>query len=111
MPEMNARQKRFVARRRKAAVERALKYLSDGLAGCPDARIGTAERQVRESPRPLMVAKALVKDWCQRHRSLAPTPTPTPRPRDERAALIRAACAMELGHAWPAGHGIELMNE
>ncbi len=103
MPEMNARQKRFVARRRKAAVERALKYLSDGLAGCPDARIGTAERQVRESPRPLMVAKALVKDWCQRHRSLATTPTP----RDERAALIQTAYAMELGHAWPTGHGME----
>ena len=65
MPEINARQKRFVARRRNAAVERALKYLSDGSAGCPDARMGTAEKQVRESPRPLMVAKALVKDWCQ----------------------------------------------
>ena len=103
MPEMNARQKRFVARRRNAAVDRALKYLSDGLAGCPDARIGTAERQVRESPRPLMVAKALVKDWCQRHRSLATMPPP----RDERAALVKTAYAMELGHGWPTGHGTE----
>ncbi len=105
MPEMNVRQKRFVARRRNAAVDRALKYLSDGLAGCPDARVGTAERQVRESPRPLMVAKALVKDWCQRHRSLAPTSPPTPR--DERAQWIQTAFAMELGHGWPTGYGTE----
>ncbi len=98
---------RAQARRRGAAVARAVEYLNAGLAVLPDARKGSAERQVHESPQPMSMAKAIVKGWRQRHRSLATKP----RPRDERAQLIHTAYAMELGHAWPVGHGIELMNE
>ena len=102
MAEMNARQKRFVAKRRKAAVERALRYLDEGLATLPGARRGTASKRVRESPRPMSTAKALVKEWHGRKRASAATP-----PVDDRAVLIRAAYAMEFGHGWPAGDRAE----
>ncbi len=102
MAEMNARQKRFVARRRKAAVERALRYLSEGLAGLPGVRKGTAEKRIRDSAQPMSTAKALVKGWRGRKQASAATP-----PADDRAALIRAAYAMELGHGWPAGDQAE----
>ncbi len=91
MTEMNARQKRFVAKRRKATVQRALRYLNEGLAGLAGVRKGTAEKRVRNSPQPMGAAKALVKEWRGRRRAIA----------DGRAALIRAAYAAELGHAWP----------
>ena len=109
MADLSPSQQRRAVKRRKAAVGSAVEYLNVAMEMLPGARKGNAERQVRESPQPMTTAKALVKDWCQHHRSLEPTPTltSTPRPRDERAALIRAACAMELGHAWPAGHGTE----
>ncbi len=92
------RGKRFVAKRRKVAVERALRYLNEGLAGLPGVRKGTAERRVRDSSQPMSTAKALVKEWCSHKRASAATP-----PADDRAALIRAAYAVELGHGWPAG--------
>ena len=107
MAEMSPSQQRRTARRRKAAVIRAVEYLNAGLTGLSGVRPGTAEKQVRGSPQPMSTAKALVKDWRRRHRSLATKPTP----RDERAQLIHTAYAIELGHAWPAGHGIELTNE
>ncbi len=50
-------------KRRNAAVERALEYLTIGLAGLSGRRKGTAEKQVRESSRPMATAKALVTDW------------------------------------------------
>ena len=103
MAEMSPSQKRRTDRRRKAAVTRAVEYLNAGLAVMSGARKGSAERQVRESPQPMSTAKAFVKDWRQRHRSLAAKPAP----RDERVALIQAACAMELGHTWSANHGTE----
>ncbi len=103
MAEMNPSQQRRTVRRRKAAVRRAVEYLNAGLAVLPGARKGSAERLVRESPQPMTMAKSLVKDWRRRHRSLATKPAP----RDERVALIQAACAMELGHTWPASHGTE----
>ncbi len=98
MGEMNARQKRFVAKRRKAAVERALRYLNEGLAGLPGVRKGTAEKRIRKSAQPMSTAKALVKGWRGRKRASAAT-----LPVDDRVALIRAAYAVELVHGWPAG--------
>jgi hypothetical protein len=98
MAEMNARQKRFVAKRRKAAVERALRYLNEGLAGLPGVRKGTAENRIRDSAQPMSTAKSLVKEWRGRKRASTATP-----PVDDRAALIRTAFAMEMGHGWPAG--------
>ena len=103
MEHVKTWQERATAKRRKAAVERALRYLNEGLAGLPGARKGTAERRVRECAQPMTTAKALVKEWSQRHRRLVTKP----KPRDKRAALIRAAFAMEMGHGWPAGHGTE----
>ena len=100
MAEMNARQKRFVAKRRRAAVERALRYLNESLAGLPGVRKGTTEKRIRDSVQPMSTAKALVKDWRRRHPRMATKPAP---PVDDRAALIRVAYAMELGHGWPAG--------
>ncbi len=102
MAEMNARQKRFVTKRRKAAVERAIRYLNEGLAGSPGARKGTAEKRIRDSAQPMSTAKAPVKEWRSRKRASVATP-----PVDDRAALIRAAYAMELGHGWPAGDRAE----
>ncbi len=63
---------------------------------------GTAEKRIRESSQPMSTAKALVKEWHGRRRPSAATP-----PVDDRAALIRAAYAMELGHGWPAGDQAE----
>ena len=103
MADIRTWRERAQAKRREAAVERAVEYLNVALVGLPTVRKGTTEKQVRESPQPMSTAKALVKGWRQRHRSLATKP----RPRDERAVLIQAACAIELGHAWPAGHGTE----
>ncbi len=98
MTDMSPSQQRRSNRRRKAAVERALHYLNAGLAGLPGVRKGTAEKRIRESAQPMTTAKALVKEWHGRKRASAATP-----PVDDRAALIRAAYAMELGHGWPAG--------
>ncbi len=103
MADMCPSQQRRTARRRKAAVTHASEYLNAGLTGLSGVRPGTAEKRVRQSPQPMSTAKALVKDWRRRHRSLATKP----RPRDERAQLIQFAYAAELGHAWPADHGAE----
>ena len=97
MTDMSPRQQRRAIRRRKAAVERAIRYLNEGLAGLPGVRKGTAEKRVRDSAQPMSTAKALVKEWRGRKRASAATP-----PVDDRAALIRAAFAMEMGHGWPA---------
>ncbi len=102
MTDMGPSQKRRSTKRRKAAVERALHYLSEGLAGLPGARKGTAEKRVRDSSQPMSTAKALVKEWHGRKRASAATP-----PANDRAALIRAAYATELGHGWPAGDQAE----
>ena len=103
MTHMSPSQKRRAIRRRKAAIERALRYLSEGLAGLPGVRKGTAEKRIRESAQPMSTAKGLVKDWRRRH----PRSATKPKPRDDRAALIRAAYAMEMGHGWPAGDQAE----
>ncbi len=103
MTDMSPSQRRRAVKRRKGAVARAVEYLNVGLAGLPAVRKGTAEKRVRESSQPMTTAKALVKDWRRRHRSLATEP----RPEDERAVLIRTAYAMELGHSWPVGQGTE----
>ncbi len=50
----------------------------------------------------MSTAKALVKEWHGRKRAPAATP-----PANDRAALIRAAYATELGHGWPAGDQAE----
>ena len=47
-------------------------------------------------------AKTLVNEWRSRKRASAAAPSV-----DDRAALIRAAYAMELGHGWPAGDQAE----
>ncbi len=103
MENVRTWRERAQAKRRKAAVTRAVEYLSAGLAVLPGARKGSAERQVRESPQPMTTAKALVKDWRRRHRTSASRLTL----RGERAALIHTAHAVELGLAWPTGHGTE----
>ncbi len=103
MADIRTWRERAQIKRREAAVERAVEYLNEGLAGLPGVRKGTAEKRVRESSQPMTTAKALVKDWRRRHRSLATEP----RPEDERAVLIRTAYAMELGHSWPVGQGSE----
>ncbi len=100
MTDMSPSQRRRAVKRRKGAVERALRYLNEGLAGLPGVRKGTAEKRVRDSSQPMNAAKVLVKEWHGRKRASVATP-----PVDDRAALIRAAFAMELGHGWPAGHG------
>jgi len=54
-------------KRRKAAVEPALRYLNEGLAGLPGVRKGTVAKRVRDSAHPMSTAKAPVKDWRRRH--------------------------------------------
>lgn len=93
MTDMSPSQKRRAIRRRKAAVEGAIRYLNQGLAGLPGVRKGTTEKRVRNSAQPMTTARALVKGWHGRKRASAATP-----PANDRAALIRAAYAMELGH-------------
>ncbi len=102
MSDVRTWRERATIKRRKAAVEGALRYLNQGLAGLPGVRRGTAEKRVRESAQPMSTAKALVKSWHGRTRASAATP-----PVDDRAALLRAASAMELGHGWPAGDRAE----
>ncbi len=51
---------------------------------------------------PMSTAKALVKEWHGRKRATAAT-----TPVDDRAALIRTAFAMEMGHSWPAADRAE----
>ncbi len=102
MTDMNPSQQRRAIRRRKAAVGRALRYLTEGLAGLPGVRKGTAEMRIRESSQPISTAKTLVKEWRGRRRASAATP-----PVDDRSTLIRAAYTMELGHGWPAGDQAE----
>ena len=102
MTDMSPSQQRRAVRRRKAAIKGAIRYLSEGLAGLPGVRKGTAEKRIRQSAQPMTTAKALVKEWRSRKRASAATP-----PVDDRAVLIRTAYAMELGHAWPASHRVE----
>ena len=104
MTEIRTWRERAQIKRRKAAIKGALRYLHEGLAGLPGVRKGTAEKRIRESAQPMSTAKALVKDWRRRHPRMATKPTP---PVDDRATLIRAAYAMELGHGWPAGDRAE----
>ena len=85
-------QERATAKRRKAAVERALRYLNEGLAGLPSARKGTAEKRVRASAQPMRTARALVKDWRSRARATEPTVGDRPdlsTATEARAALLR----------------------
>ena len=89
---------RAAAKRRKAAIKGALRYLNEGLAGLPGVRKGTAEKRIRDSAQPMSTAKSLVKEWRGRKRASA-----AKRPVDDQAALIRTAFAMEMGHGWPAG--------
>ncbi len=98
MGDVKTWRERAAAKRRKAAIAGALRYLNEALAGLPGVRKGTAEKRIRESAQPMSTAKALVKGWHGRKRASAATPTV-----DDRAALIRTAYAMELGHGWPAG--------
>ena len=100
MGDVKTWRERAADKRRKAAVERAVAYLNLALAGWPTVRRGTAEKRVRESAQPMSTAKALVKGWRGRGRASA-----AEQPVDDRAALIRTAYAMELGHAWPSSHG------
>ncbi len=100
MTDMSPSQQRRAIRRRKAAVERALRYLNEGLAGLPGVRKGTAEKRIRKSAQPISTAKALVKGWRSRRRNSAAEP-----PVDDRSTLIRTAFAMEMGHGWPEGVG------
>ncbi len=102
MGDVKTWRERAAAKRRKAAITGAIRYLNEGLAGLPGARKGTAEKRVRESAQPMTTAKALVKEWRGRRRPSAAVP-----PVDDRAGLIRAAYAMELGHGWPAGDQAE----
>ena len=102
MTEIRTWRARAQIKRRKAAVERAIRYLNEGLAGLPGVRKGTAEKRIRDSAQPMSTAKALVKEWRGSRRAFAATP-----PVEDRAALIRAAYAMELGHGWPAGDQAE----
>ncbi len=102
MSDVKTWRERVAAKRRKGAVEGALRYLNEGLAGLPGARKGTAEKRVRDSAQPMSTAKALVKGWRSRKRVSAATP-----PVDDRAVLIRTAFAMEMGHGWPAGDQAE----
>ena len=103
MTDMSPSQQRRANKRRKGAGERAIRYLNLGLAGLPGVRMGTAERRVRESVQPMSTAKALVKEWRGRGRA-GTTQAPA---ANDRAALIRTAYAVELGHAWPAGDRVE----
>ncbi len=85
-------QERATAKRRKAAVERALRYLNEGLAGLPSARKGTAEKRVRASAQPMRTARALVKDWRSRARATEPSVGDRPdlsAATEARAALLR----------------------
>ncbi len=102
MSDVKTWRERAAAKRSRAAVERAIRYLNEGLAGLPGVRKGTAEKRIRDSSQPMSTAKALVKGWRSRRRTSAATP-----PVDDRAAMIRAAYAMELGHGWPAGDQAE----
>lgn len=97
LTDMSPSQKRRAIKRRKAAVERALRYLSEGLAGLQGVRKGTAEKRIRDSAQPMTTARALVKGWHGRKRASA-----VELPVEDRATLIKTAFAMELGHGWPA---------
>ncbi len=98
MGDVKTWRERAAAKRRKAAIEGAIRYLNEALAGLPGVRKGTAEKRIRDSAQPRSTARALVKGWHGRKRASIAVP-----PVDDRAALIRAAFAMELGHGWPAG--------
>ncbi len=102
MGDVKTWRERAAAKRRKGAVERALRYLNEGLAGLPGVRKGTAEKRITDSAQPMSTAKALVKEWRSRRPASAATP-----PADDRAAMIRTIYAMELGHGWPAGDRAE----
>ena len=95
MGDVKTWRERAAAKRRKASVEGALRYLNEALAGLPSVRKGTAEKRIRESSQPTTTARALVKGWRGRKRASAAAP-----PVDDRAALIRVAYAIELGHGF-----------
>jgi hypothetical protein len=95
--DLSPSQQRRKVRRRKATVEGAMRYLDAALAGLSGVRKGTAGKRIRDSAQPMSTAKALVKEWHRRGRAATPYV-------DDRAALIRIAYAMELGHSWPAGY-------
>ena len=50
----------------------------------------------------MTTARALVKGWHSRRWATVAAPMV-----DDRAAAIRTAFAMELGHGWPAGDQAE----
>ena len=85
---------------RTLAARDGLHNLCQGSSPASGGRCGGCAQANRQ---PMSTAKAIVKDWSRRHRSWAIKPPP----RDERTVLIEAACAMELGHAWPAGRRAE----
>ena len=68
MNRINTKRERFIAKRRKTAIERALRYLNEGLEGLEHFRKGTSEQRVRDSSRPMTTAKLLIKDWYRRRR-------------------------------------------
>jgi hypothetical protein len=92
MEHVATRRERASRKRRQAAVDRAMRYLREGLTGL-DVRPGTAEQQIEASPRPMATAKALVRDWRRREPRVL-----------TRNDLIRRAYRVELGHAWPTGN-------
>ncbi len=98
MKEIITIKQRISNSRRKPDKKRELWYLNEGLAGLPGVRKGTAEKRIRDSSQPMTTAKVLAKEWHGRRRAAA-----AKSPVDDRAALIRTAYAMELGHGWPAG--------
>ena len=88
---------RAADKRRKASIEAALSYLDAGIP--PKDRRGNHEKRVRDAVRPMTVAKALVREHADRLRR--PKPKHKHNSPYDRAACIRTAYNMELGHSWP----------
>jgi hypothetical protein len=61
MSDVRTWRERATIKRRKGAVEGALRYLNQGLAGLPGVRRGTAEKRVRESAQSMSTAKGAVR--------------------------------------------------
>ncbi len=66
--------------------------------GTPNKRTAKREAEIAAS------GKTPLQFLIDRMRKRVSAATP---PADDRAALIRAAYAMELGHGWPAGDRAE----